>query len=762
MSKVYQSYKAKKGVPEPSAEWWLKLPDGTQFGPVDLSVLCDWAAQGRVVVGNMVSPDNEKWVPAESVPQLSMTWVTELRNGHKYGPFNMAAVPMLVQRGRLARTATLQHITTGETLSVSAILKAGSPGGRKTPRTAKQAEAKSPGVADETDSSREQSIPGADVPANAAAESTPEQQPAAEPGADQESEGPVKTQAPEQHEARTSSTESSQREQDLARRVSELSEEATARRKRDDLLFASMERLEERVMAVSQRLRQAREQIAAQAAAGTEQAPAQAGQEQPPERIQRLVAHLEKLADQARQRAGESQNHLLQELELQKRRLADMEKVLGERENQLTLQAAGFESDAAEKARLANELKAKLDNERSLRAEAEGAAIRVEQERAEQARLRHEDEAKASARLSELEMALVREQSLRTAAERKVLEHQLELTGQQKRQHDNEERLTEQLSRLNEDLARERSAAAGERDEDEERIRSLTRLIGQFEKELKESRATVAKLTAAIVDADRRRLETATALSEREKEVEDTKAALAKALQDRASAMQTILASPADPETGWCMKGEDETVYGPVSLSELWAWTCQCRVGPLHKISRDKQTWIQAPDLPELRMEWTCTLPDGSTLGPFNPFAFRDMVSDGLVSTDFEVKNRLTGETLTVGKLLTATGEGLTLQPRTTGTDAGEWKQRLAEAEARSQRIAGELAKVESLLRAEQAGRQRLELELAEMRGAPPVPPLRSPQAAAAATTLPPRRVQARFVLPNQPTPANQGAGGNR
>jgi hypothetical protein len=166
------------------------------------------------------------------------------------------------------------------------------------------------------------------------------------------------------------------------------------------------------------------------------------------------------------------------------------------------------------------------------------------------------------------------------------------------------------------------------------------------------------------------------------------------------------------------LKGEGDSVYGPADLSELWDWAAQCRIGPSHEVSQDKESWTEAKDVPELRMEWVCTLPDGETVGPLNPFAFRELVSDGQLSPERAVLNRVTGETISVGELLKAAEPIAASLRKPPEPEAQTWERRCAEAEARSQRIAEELAQKERLLAAEQDRRAQLERELATEREA--------------------------------------------
>ena len=104
--------------------WYLKISDGSTYGPVGLNILREWAAQSRIVPGNKVSRDGRRWVPAETVHELKMEWSTELPNGDKYGPFNVLAVPHLFHGGTLPLDAKLTNKISGKTVPVYELVKA--------------------------------------------------------------------------------------------------------------------------------------------------------------------------------------------------------------------------------------------------------------------------------------------------------------------------------------------------------------------------------------------------------------------------------------------------------------------------------------------------------------------------------------------------------------------------------------------------------------------------------------------------------------
>lgn len=82
---------------------FVKTPDGTIYGPVDVVTLCTWAADARVIPGCKISRDGKAWRPAEDIPELRLNWVVELSDGTSYGPLNLLAIWTLMLEGSLQR-----------------------------------------------------------------------------------------------------------------------------------------------------------------------------------------------------------------------------------------------------------------------------------------------------------------------------------------------------------------------------------------------------------------------------------------------------------------------------------------------------------------------------------------------------------------------------------------------------------------------------------------------------------------------------------
>jgi len=119
VSKVYERYR----VPGEPDAWYLKLSDGSIYGPEEHPVIYRWASEGRIAPGDQMSQDKITWLFAENVARLRMDWVAEMDNGRSYGPFNLLAVPNLVRHGTISQNARLANKYTGKSILVEEVLK---------------------------------------------------------------------------------------------------------------------------------------------------------------------------------------------------------------------------------------------------------------------------------------------------------------------------------------------------------------------------------------------------------------------------------------------------------------------------------------------------------------------------------------------------------------------------------------------------------------------------------------------------------------
>jgi len=100
-----------------------------------------------------------------------------------------------------------------------------------------------------------------------------------------------------------------------------------------------------------------------------------------------------------------------------------------------------------------------------------------------------------------------------------------------------------------------------------------------------------------------------------------------------------------DDSAKWfLMKQADGTVFGPLPLSQLHQWAIDACISPLDKVSSDGTSWIKAPMLPELHMDYLLELEPGSYYGPTTIGAIREFLTSGEISEETLLTNCKTGE----------------------------------------------------------------------------------------------------------------------
>jgi len=118
MSLIHERLKAGESG---TARWFLKVSDDLIYGPVSMETLYDWATEGRIAPGHLVSNDKTAWAPAESFPSLRMECVVDNGDGKTYGPFNLLATPHLVQQGLVRPDALIRNTLTGQEIPADSV-----------------------------------------------------------------------------------------------------------------------------------------------------------------------------------------------------------------------------------------------------------------------------------------------------------------------------------------------------------------------------------------------------------------------------------------------------------------------------------------------------------------------------------------------------------------------------------------------------------------------------------------------------------------
>jgi hypothetical protein len=91
--------------------------------------------------------------------------------------------------------------------------------------------------------------------------------------------------------------------------------------------------------------------------------------------------------------------------------------------------------------------------------------------------------------------------------------------------------------------------------------------------------------------------------------------------------------------TWYLMKNEDGSIFGPITFDQLREWATDAQVSPLDKVSSDEKSWVKAPMVPELQMDYLIEVSPDQFYGPTTIGAVREFLLIGEISADTPVTN---------------------------------------------------------------------------------------------------------------------------
>jgi hypothetical protein len=86
-------------------------------------------------------------------------------------------------------------------------------------------------------------------------------------------------------------------------------------------------------------------------------------------------------------------------------------------------------------------------------------------------------------------------------------------------------------------------------------------------------------------------------------------------------------------------KYDDGALFGPLPFEQLARWASSAQVAPRDSVSSDGESWIKAPMLPELGMDWIVEVTSESLYGPTTLGAIREFMRLGEIDENTWVIN---------------------------------------------------------------------------------------------------------------------------
>src|SRR6195256_6431324 len=90
-------------------------------------------------------------------------------------------------------------------------------------------------------------------------------------------------------------------------------------------------------------------------------------------------------------------------------------------------------------------------------------------------------------------------------------------------------------------------------------------------------------------------------------------------------------------------KHEGGSVFGPLTFEQLERWASNAQVAPHDAISTDQLTWIKAPMLPQLGMDWLVEITSERYYGPTTLGSVQEFIRLGEIDADTFVINACDG-----------------------------------------------------------------------------------------------------------------------
>ena len=117
-------------------------------------------------------------------------------------------------------------------------------------------------------------------------------------------------------------------------------------------------------------------------------------------------------------------------------------------------------------------------------------------------------------------------------------------------------------------------------------------------------------------------------------------------------------------------KHEDGNIFGPLPFAQLARWASSAQVAPHDVVSTDQLTWMKAPMLPELGMDWLVEVTTERFYGPTTLGAIQEFVRLGEINGETFVINSCDGTRRRVNEMALVAPESAFETAETTGPAA--------------------------------------------------------------------------------------------
>jgi hypothetical protein len=108
---------------------------------------------------------------------------------------------------------------------------------------------------------------------------------------------------------------------------------------------------------------------------------------------------------------------------------------------------------------------------------------------------------------------------------------------------------------------------------------------------------------------------------------------------------------PSAAQDWFLRKHEDGHIFGPLPLTQLTRWASFAQIAPHDVVSTDQVTWLKAPMLPTLRMDWLVEVTTERFYGPTTLGAIQEFMRLGEINGETFVINSCDGSRRRVSEM---------------------------------------------------------------------------------------------------------------
>jgi hypothetical protein len=94
-----------------------------------------------------------------------------------------------------------------------------------------------------------------------------------------------------------------------------------------------------------------------------------------------------------------------------------------------------------------------------------------------------------------------------------------------------------------------------------------------------------------------------------------------------------------DESTWYLRKASDGSLFGPIPFDQLIQWAANAQISPLDRVSSDQQTWLKAPMVPELKMDYLIEVGEDQYYGPTTIGAIAEFFASNEITAETTVTN---------------------------------------------------------------------------------------------------------------------------